>query len=655
MNDSRQKWIRKISKTVLNKQLFPVYTSMEGMNKSHHDLTVKDMKSITFQVVPQFYWRYEWSYNELFIHRVGKLLSPSTKLVMYDMLGNVWEWVRDDWNATIKKESGPGSTEGNPEVNPIVTVGEHTKKVIKGGAFDQLCRKVICSSREELAPDRFKSKYATQANVGFRPSMIFSAENEGSSFEFHTSPVDLFFLFDASASQNNQITRMIESATDIVRMFAGYSETGTYDICHVGSALFLGPTLRFMCAHKCAEYTQIKYGSYDGAPCYYNWKRGYGSTEYHYYLSGADNAPYTNWGGGGGGDRPYGWGCAEPKKHWTTGAFGSGTGADGKPSGFETFFQNYYENCWMMGSEGGGSSAKSIDGSLVENLESEWSYKSNVLDKWSGEYKEDDIQVEYGDEEDFGFDGEIQSQEPLKSRGTDTGGSGGYSCFVAGTKVEMSDGSLKNIEDVSVGDQVVSYNEEEEKNEISEVAQTMTHDVDEDIYTFTIEGDELDVTGNHKFYIMRKDKKSWIRADEIVVGDLVMFHDRSLHRISKIASQKLSTGVFNIEVTKNHNYYVGRKHILAHNKGESDCFVTGTKVLMADGTEKDIDKIEEGELVLSYNEITGKNEYCQVVKTLRHLLVREIFTIRIGDEVIEATGVHPFYVNRGGKVSWVKA
>lgn len=76
----------------------------------------------------------------------------------------------------------------------------------------------------------------------------------------------------------------------------------------------------------------------------------------------------------------------------------------------------------------------------------------------------------------------------------------------------------------------------------------------------------MDVTGNHKFWIMRGAKKSWIPASELVVGDLVMFSDRSLHRISKIDVEKLSTCVFNIEVSKNHNYYVGRNGILAHNK-----------------------------------------------------------------------------------------
>ena len=69
-------------------------------------------------------------------------------------------------------------------------------------------------------------------------------------------PVDLFFLFDASASQDNQIKEMLESARGIVGMFAGEvgNSTGNKtpdelkDQCHVTSALFLGPTIKFMCA-----------------------------------------------------------------------------------------------------------------------------------------------------------------------------------------------------------------------------------------------------------------------------------------------------------------------------------------------------------------------------------------------------------------------
>ena len=135
--------------------------------------------------------------------------------------------------------------------NPIVGKREpedRPEKVIKGGAFDQLCRKTISSEREGLTWDQFKSKFATQANVGFRPSMVFTAEDEGG-FSIG-EPIDLFFLFDASASQDNQVEQMLKSAQDIVKIFAG--DDKKKDACHVGSALFLGPMVRFMCCKKCA-------------------------------------------------------------------------------------------------------------------------------------------------------------------------------------------------------------------------------------------------------------------------------------------------------------------------------------------------------------------------------------------------------------------
>lgn len=200
----------------MNRQIFPVYTSMEGMKKSHHDLTMADMKSITFQVVPQFYWKYEWSFNEFMIHRVGKLNSPSEEIVMYDMLGNVWEWVRDDWTDQVSTLNG--------KVNPIVQTGNggSTSKVIKGGAFDQFVRKTISPAREELSWDKFRSRFSTQANVGFRPSMVYSSVGEGG-FTPGVDPVDIFFLFDASASQDSEITKMLDSAKNIVRMFSGDS------------------------------------------------------------------------------------------------------------------------------------------------------------------------------------------------------------------------------------------------------------------------------------------------------------------------------------------------------------------------------------------------------------------------------------------------
>lgn len=149
------------------------------------------------------------------------------------------------------------------------------------------------------------------------------------------------------------------------------------------------------------------------------------------------------------------------------------------------------------------------------------------------------------------------------------GGSGGGkkgSCFVAGTLITTKHG-FRAIEKIQVGDIVLSYNESLQINEYSEVLETMIHDVIEPIYTLTIEHEILEVTGNHKLYIKRDNQYLWLPVEELTLSDKIRYANGRFQRIDEITSRIRITTVYNFEVSNNHNYYVSKSKILAHNKG----------------------------------------------------------------------------------------
>ena len=78
--------------------------------------------------------------------------------------------------------------------------------------------------------------------------------------------------------------------------------------------------------------------------------------------------------------------------------------------------------------------------------------------------------------------------------------------------------------------------------------------------------------------------------------------------------------------------------------GRNYCFLSDELVLTNKGY-KEISKIKVGDMVLSYNEQTKKNEYARVIYTYEHLNVNDnIYSIKVNNTVIEASTEHPFYV-----------
>ncbi len=137
-------------------------------------------------------------------------------------------------------------------------------------------------------------------------------------------------------------------------------------------------------------------------------------------------------------------------------------------------------------------------------------------------------------------------------------------CFLKGTKVAMSDGNHKSIEDVQVGDLVKSYDEEKDCIVDCEVTYLFNHESYEMADYYLVINDFLKVTPNHLFYV----DGEWIYANNLCVGDNLFCKD--VDNICKVHSIKrvfVRVETYNLEVEKCHNYFVNLngKDVLAHN------------------------------------------------------------------------------------------
>lgn len=155
------------------------------------------------------------------------------------------------------------------------------------------------------------------------------------------------------------------------------------------------------------------------------------------------------------------------------------------------------------------------------------------------------------------------------------------SCFIAGTKIVLSNGLKKNIEDIVIGDEVETYSIEKDKIEagIVEEVSTPVH------FEFVrIEFDEHITNSNtydHPYYIKNK---GWCSFDPILTkynygldvkkfeeGDIVyLYKNKKLVelRIKSISVFTKEHKTYNLQkVSKNHNFFANG--ILVHNKSSN--------------------------------------------------------------------------------------
>jgi len=135
-------------------------------------------------------------------------------------------------------------------------------------------------------------------------------------------------------------------------------------------------------------------------------------------------------------------------------------------------------------------------------------------------------------------------------------------CFVVGTLVATDQG-LKAIEDIKIGDKVLSSNTNTGEQTYKEVLDTFVSK-HQTLVDIKVNGEVITTTPEHPFFV---NGIEWKQAHELQVEDTLRNEQREIISISdvKVYTVEKEIEAYNFEVEEFHTYYVGNSFILTHN------------------------------------------------------------------------------------------
>ncbi len=225
-------------------------------------------------------------------------------------------------------------------------------------------------------------------------------------------------------------------------------------------------------------------------------------------------------------------------------------------------------------------------------------------------------------------------------------------CFVAGTKITMEDGTVKNIEDVIAGDIVSTFDLKENKIVSSVVNNVFSKEVNTIVKYVFENGESVKCTIDHPLFVVNKGWSSFSEelsnklysledtVKKIELNDIVKLYDGDT-KIVEIELLHEDVTVYNLQdIENNHNFFAN--NVLVHNRF---CFVAGTEIEMIDGGVKVIEDVKIDDVVLSFNEETNTKEYNKVID-IKSPIHNDLVTYHFSNETsLTCTYDHPIYVN----------
>ena len=273
-------------------------------------------------------------------------------------------------------------------------------------------------------------------------------------------------------------------------------------------------------------------------------------------------------------------------------------------------------------------------------------------------------------------------------------------CFMPGTKIRLPDGTDKNIEDIQIGDEVSCYNLDDGKSEHTRVESLLNdgepwYRYEHYILKFDDSTEELKLSDDHPIYgktaegdigwlCINKEMSDrgypGIPKTEVKVNDEIYVPETNeFKKINSIVEVLETHQMYTFGTSsENHNYIANG--FLARNRGTNTgnpgggrggggecgsggrnpsngdgtpiddgtggCFVAGTKISMADGTEKNIEAVVVGDTVKAFDTDTDKVIDSLVSTVFVHPDTKGYYII---NNNLNVTGNHPMWVDGGWK------
>jgi len=163
-------------------------------------------------------------------------------------------------------------------------------------------------------------------------------------------------------------------------------------------------------------------------------------------------------------------------------------------------------------------------------------------------------------------------------------------CFLKGTKITLADKSQKKIEDLCVGEMILTYQikglsnlKKDQKHEIMNWSQdtmngTFRRNRIRNIWVnptdrYIVINDKLRVTNFHIIHVKRDDEYKFLPAEKVQLGDKLFTDKGKYESITDIKQVSDKTEVYNIEVKKNKTYFA--ENYLVHHFCETCSGLSG--------------------------------------------------------------------------------